>query len=205
MTADTHFISVHEPGTPGAATLLLLHGTGGNDHSRPGLGRQVAPGWNLLAVRGRSLEEGWPRFFRRFSATSYDQDQLASEADALAAFVGTAAREHGFAADAVWALGYSNGANIGVAALARNPGNLRGAVLLRGVLPFDEPPQADLTGRAVLVLNGESDPYAGAAAGLAPWLRQTGAEVQEHSLPAGHELTAEDARLSADWLSRQAG
>jgi len=203
VATDGSFIHVYEPGDPGAPTVLLLHGTGGNEQSLLGFGRQAAPDWNLLAVRGRSLEEGFPRFFRRFSATRYDQEHLAAEADALAAFLKEAADRYGFPAAAIWALGYSNGANIGVATLARNPGSLRGAALLRGVMPFAEPPAADLSGRSVLLLHGRDDPYGVIAGQLAPWLRSSGADVREHTLATGHGLTKEDVTLSSGWLAQQ--
>ncbi|PNY81161.1 alpha/beta hydrolase [Deinococcus koreensis] len=182
-------------------TLLLLHGTGGNEHQLMDFGRQVAPAATLLGVQGRSLEEGSPRFFRRFSATSYDQPHLLSEAGALADFVGEAAREYGLNAARVVALGYSNGANIALASLAHRPDAWAGAVLLRPVMPMDEPPEADLKGLPVLVLSGERDPYQPFAAPVVPYLNRAGARVEEHLLAAGHELTPQDAQLTAAWLA----
>lgn len=182
-------------------TLLLLHGTGGNEHQLMDFGRQVAPAATLLGVQGRSLEEGSPRFFRRFSATSYDQPHLLSEAGALADFVGEAAREYGLNPARVVALGYSNGANIALASLAHRPEAWAGAVLLRPVMPMDEPPEADLKGLPVLVLSGERDSYQPFAAPVVPYLTRVGAQVEEHLLGAGHELTAQDAQLTASWLA----
>lgn len=181
-------------------TLLLLHGTGGNEMQLMEFGRQVAPTATLLGVRGRSLEEGSPRFFRRFTATKYDQPHLLAEGEALAQFVTEAAQEYGLDAKRVVALGYSNGANIALASLAHHPGAWAGAVLLRPVMPMDEPPGLDVRGLPVLVTSGARDPYHEFAAPVVPYLRSVGAAVQEQVLDAGHELTAQDAELTAAWL-----
>lgn len=182
-------------------TLLLLHGTGGDERSLLDLGRRLAPGANLLSVRGRSLEEGFPRFFRRFSAVQYDQPHLNAEADALADFVGAAAAHYGLDPVAVTALGYSNGANIALAALVRRPGTLAGAALLRPVMALEHPPQPDLSGVRVLALHGARDPFLPHAAALGPYLRGLGTDLTEQTLNAGHELSPQDLGLTAAWLN----
>lgn len=196
-----HFERGAQAGASHGLTLLLLHGTGGDETQLLPLARHVAPGASLLGVRGRSLDEGFPRFFRRFSAVRYDQDQILSEAAALADFVAGAARAYALDPAQVVALGYSNGANMALATLALQPQALAGAALLRPVMPLDDPPAADLRGRSVLVLGGAHDPYAAHAAGVVPYLEACGARVQAHVLNAGHDLGPEDpARLGA-WLS----
>lgn len=200
---DLGWHHLYQPGR-GPLTLLLLHGTGGDERQLIGLASQVEPDANLLGVRGRSLEEGYPRFFRRFSATSYDQEQLAGEADELALFAERAAAHYGFDAAKLVLLGYSNGANIALATLLRRPETYAAAVLLRGVSAVADPPSPDLTGKAVLVLNGVRDPYAAHAVGLAPHLRACGADVEEHVLDAGHELSERDLVTANDWLYRVA-
>ena len=202
MARDLNWIHRYQPGTQ-TGTLLLLHGTGGNETSLLALGRQVAPEWGLLSVRGRSLDEGSPRFFRRFSMTKYDQPHLAQEADALAEFVREAAEAYGFDPNKVVALGYSNGANIALASLTRNPDTYAGAVLLRPVLPFDAPPQVDLKGLPVLVTNGLYDSFLPYAEPVVPFLRKNEASVQEERFPVGHELTAEDIAVTTAWLQKR--
>ncbi|EYB66805.1 hypothetical protein DEIPH_ctg069orf0006 [Deinococcus phoenicis] len=200
---DLGWIHRFQPGTADL-TLLLLHGTGGNETSLLSLGRQLAPEANLLSVRGRSLEEGSPRFFRRFSAARYDQAHLVEEADALAQFVRDAAALYDLDPGQVIALGYSNGANIALATLARHPSTLAGAVLLRPVMALDDQPQTDLNRLPVLVLHGQRDPFLPLAKAVTPYLRQSGADVQEERLEAGHELISQDLALTAGWLRDQA-
>ena len=212
MSAHTDLGWIHhlEPGdgnAPVGPTLLLLHGTGGDETSLLDLGRAVAPrGSALLSVRGRSLDEGIPRFFRRFSATAYDQENLTAEADALARFTAEAAARYNLDPARVYAVGYSNGANIGLASLARNPAAYAGAALLRPVMPFDDPPaDADLTGRSVLVTHGQRDPYLPHGESVTPYLRARGATVREERFPAGHDLTRADVETLATWLAAQTG
>lgn len=201
---DLRWIHLLERGTQDR-TLLLLHGTGGDERSLLDLGRRLAPGAGLLSVRGRSLEEGFPRFFRRFSAIQYDQPHLNAEADALADFVTQAAAHYDLNPAKVTALGYSNGANIALATLVRRPGTFAGAALLRPVMALENPPHPDLGGVRVLALHGARDPFLPHAAALGPYLRGLGADLTEQTLNAGHELSAQDLGLTATWLGLNPG
>lgn len=200
MTTD--FIHVYEPGTDAARPpLLLLHGTGGDERDLLPLGRLVAPGAALLSPRGRVLEHGMPRFFRRLAEGVFDEDDLRLRTDELAGFIRAARARHGLAAPV--ALGFSNGANIAAALLLRHPGLLAGAALLRAMMPFAQPPVADLSGTPVLLLSGVSDPIVPAAnsARLAALLRADGAAVNHQELPLGHGLSRMDSALAGQWLT----
>lgn len=188
-------------GGVGPRTLLLLHGTGADETQLLDVGRRIAPEAHRLGVRGRSLEEGAPRFFRRFSATRYDQDHLWAEAEALAGFVRDAAERYGFVAQDVWAIGYSNGANIALAVLSGWPAVFAGAVLFRPVMVMEQPPEHGLGGMPVLVLEGERDPFLPYGAAVVPYLKRHGARVRVERLEAGHELTAADLARAATWLA----
>src|SRR5207247_8716676 len=62
------FVHVFEPAAvTGAPTLLLLHGTGGDEDDLLPLGRALDPQAALLSPRGPVLENGMPRFFRRIA------------------------------------------------------------------------------------------------------------------------------------------
>jgi phospholipase/carboxylesterase len=185
----------------GAPTLLLLHGTGGNEDDLLPLGRMIAPGAALLSPRGEVLENGMPRFFRRLAEGVFDEPDVRRRANELADFV-TAARGR-YDLPAPIAVGYSNGANIAAAVLLLRPEALAGAVLLRPMMPLRESPVADLSGKSVLLLSGVMDPIASvdSTARLAAALGATGAEVVRRDLPTGHELSQADIAAARDWLT----
>src|SRR3954468_8850839 len=138
--------------------LLLLHGTGGNEHDLLPLRDRLSPGAAVLSVRGTVLESGMPRFFRRLREGVFDEDDLRRQTEDLANFVLTASTEYAIEKRSLVAVGFSNGANIASALLLQRPGLLGAAVLLAAMVPFEEPPQADLTGTLVVISNGEQDP-----------------------------------------------
>lgn len=193
------------PGT--GAPLLLLHGTGGDEHDLLPLRDHLAPGAPVLSPRGTVSEHGMPRFFRRLAEGVFDEDDLRLRVDELAAFL-TAAEEHYDVAPGSWtAVGFSNGANIASATLLRRPSALAGAVLLAAMVPFrEEPPAVDLTGKRVVVSNGRRDPMATAAhtAALVGQLRARGADVTELPHEGGHGLDARVLPQIAAWLGTPA-
>jgi len=202
--ADTGFIHVFERGSdPARKPLLLLHGTGGDERDLLGLGRTVAPGASLISPRGKVLEGAAPRFFRRLAEGVFDEDDLRRRTDELADFVLEARERYGLAAPI--ALGFSNGANIAAAMLLQRPDVLAGAALLRAMVPFAEPPRADLEGKPVLVLSGALDPIVPAsnAERLVRQLGENGAAVEHRVLPTGHGLGQADLGVLHDWFGRR--
>jgi phospholipase/carboxylesterase len=202
--ADTGFIHVFEQGgDPARRPLLLLHGTGGDERDLLGLGRTVAPGASLISPRGKVLEGAAPRFFRRLAEGVFDEDDLRRRTDELADFVLEARKRYGLAAPI--ALGFSNGANIAAAVLLQRPDVLAGAALLRAMVPFAQPPRADIEGKPVLVLSGALDPIVPAsnAERLVRQLGENGAAVEHRVLPAGHGLGQGDLGLLRDWFERR--
>jgi phospholipase/carboxylesterase len=178
---------------PGSGTppLLLLHGTGGDEHDLLPLREHLAPEAPVLSPRGTVLENGMPRFFRRLAEGVLDEDDLRARVDELADFV--AAAPTGVPAGSWFAVGFSNGANIASATLFARPEVLAGAVLLAAMVPFrDGPGEVDLTGKRVAVSNGRRDPLVAAAqtATLVAQLRGCGAEVAEYPHDGGHGLDA---------------
>ncbi|SFC89182.1 phospholipase/carboxylesterase [Bosea sp. CRIB-10] len=204
MSALEPFIHRFEPATaPGQAPLLLLHGTGGDENDLLPLGRSVAPGAALLSPRGRTLEAGMPRFFRRLAEGVFDEDDLIRRTHELADFVEQARAEYGLPAPI--ALGFSNGANIAAAMLLLRPEVLAGAVLLRAMSPFVKPPAVTLAAKPVLIVSGSFDPIIPEenAARLAATLAEAGAVVEHRSLPTGHGLSQADLGLVRDWLAQR--
>jgi predicted esterase len=138
-------------------TVLLLHGTGGDEMDLIPIGKSLAPGASLLSPRGNVLENGAPRFFRRIAHGVFDVEDIKLRAAELAAFVGEAAAKYQFDASRVFALGYSNGANIAHAMMLLHPGVLTGAVLLRPMPVIEPPATPDLQGIPVLIAAGDED------------------------------------------------
>ncbi len=185
------------------ATLLLLHGTGGDENDLVSLGRELAPRANLLSPRGAVSEQGLPRFFRRLALGVFDEDDLVRRAADLASFVAASAARYGFDPGRVFALGYSNGANIAAALMLLHPNSLAGGVLLRPVLPLEPPTLPALAGVSVLLAAGRDDPYAPheRVEALAERLRAGGAEVELAWRAAGHSLVPSDLEHAGAWLS----
>ncbi|WP_210484321.1 alpha/beta hydrolase [Microvirga antarctica] len=186
--------------TEGLPPLLLLHGTGGNEDDLLPLGRAISPGSALLSPRGKVLENGMPRFFRRLAEGVFDEDEVRMRALELADFVVEAREAYGLGE--LTAVGFSNGANIAAAMLLLRPESLAGGALLRAMVTLKNAPIPDLTGKRILLLSGASDPIITPdnAAQLAASLRDAKADVVAHTLPTGHGLTQQDVTLTHQWM-----
>ncbi|MFC6486831.1 VOC family protein [Nitratireductor sp. GCM10026969] len=193
----------NRPQNPDGTTLVLLHGTGGNEADLMPIARRIAPHSTLLGVRGRATEEGTNRWFRRVDATTFDQQDIRGEAEAFAAFVEGAVTGYGLDPDKLVFLGYSNGANMLAAVIQLHPGVVRRAVLLRGIQTLEKPPALDLSDTSVLALTGRDDAFARNAPALADALLAHGARVDSLELSANHELAAADVTESTEWIQRK--
>lgn len=199
--SELSFIHRYVPATkPGHAPLLLLHGTGGNEDDLLSLGKILDPGAAILSPRGKVLENGMPRFFRRLAEGVFDEADVEFRANELADFVAEARQAYGL--DTPIAVGFSNGANIAAAILMLRPDVLAGAALLRAMVPLSNPPKADLTGKPVLMISGQLDPIVPEdnAARLAAELTAAGALVNHRILPIGHGLSQQDLAFTQKWL-----
>jgi phospholipase/carboxylesterase len=192
---------------PGAGTppLLLLHSTGGNEDQLLPLRARLSPDSPVLSPRGTVLEDGMPRFFRRFREGVFDEDDLRARADELAGFLTAAEQKYGVPAGSWLAVGFSNGANIASALLLRHPASLVGAVLLGAMVPFTDPGPADrsLKGKRVLIVNGDHDPMATAeqTRTLAENLQRREAEVEVRGFEGGHTLDPRQLPGIKEWIS----
>jgi phospholipase/carboxylesterase len=170
--------------------LLLLHGTGGDEHDLLPLRDLLCPGAAVLSVRGSVLENGMPRFFRRIREGVFDEDDLRRRAADLAEFVETASAAYGIEDGSLVAVGFSNGANMATALLLERPSLLGAAVLLSAMIPYAQPPDADLSGKLVVISNGDRDAMIPARMTdtLAGQLRERGADVVLLPHPGGHGI-----------------
>jgi predicted esterase len=198
------FVHRFVPGTrPGAAPLLLLHGTGGNEDDLLSLGRALGPDAPLLSPRGQVLENGMPRFFRRYAEGIFDEEDIRFRAGQLAQFVTDARAVYDLGGVAPIAVGFSNGANIGAALLLLHPASLSAALLLRPMVPLVPDPLPPLDQVRVLIAAGRQDPIVtpGQSQALADLLDRAGAEVTLHWSEGGHNLTPEDLQAGARWMA----
>lgn len=203
MSADLSFIHRFEPGNRlGAPPILLLHGTGGDENDLLPLGNAIAPGSALLSPRGKVLEHGMPRFFRRLAEGIFDEADVRRRANELADFVAEARQRYELVAP--FGLGYSNGANIAAAMMMLRPEALAGAILLRAMVPLRNPPETDLAGVPVLIVSGQYDPIIppSNSAALAAMLKTASASVQQSVLPLGHGLSQDDVMIGRAWLDK---
>lgn len=200
---DLHVHTWSPATSEGLPTLLLLHGTGGNELDLLPLGRAMLPGAAMLGVRGNVLEHGAPRFFRRLAEGVFDLEDLRVRTEQLADFVEAAADRYGFVTSALQAVGYSNGANVAASVLLTRPSVLAGGLLFRAMMPFAPETAPSLTGKRVLLSAGRMDqmiPPAGVEQ-LESALRNAGADVELVWQPASHGLTQADVEVGARFLA----
>ncbi len=203
---DLPFIHrIFTPPEPDGSVIVLLHGTGGNEADLMPFAHRLAPQATLLGMRGRASEEGTTRWFRRFDAVTFDQDDIRAEAEAFAAFVTGAVAGYGLDPQRMTYLGYSNGANLLAAVMLIHPQLIARAILLRAIAVLEETPrpadgEAPLAKSRALLVSGADDPFSHLAGPLAESLVENGAVLEQRTIPAGHALTDADLTLAREWL-----
>ncbi len=186
--------------------LLLLHGTGGNENDLIELGQELLPGAPLISPRGRVLEHGMPRFFRRLAEGVFDIPDLKRRTDELAEFISTARAEYGLEQNDFIAVGYSNGANIAVSLMLLHPDVLSGAILFRAMVPFRPETLPSLDGVAVFLSGGKRDPIVPIenTLELARMLEAAQSDVSLHWHTGGHQLAQDDIEAAKLWITSRA-
>jgi predicted esterase len=203
MMADPGFVHVFEPpSSANAPILLLLHGTGGNEQDLLSLAEVLAPDAGILSPRGKVLERGMPRFFRRLAEGVFDIEDLRFRTGELADFLIVSAGKYGFDVSRLVAVGFSNGANIAASTMLLRPDALTAGVLIRAMVPLVPQPLPSLPRARVLISNGRTDPLVSLAETerLTKLFRDTGADVTLEWQPGGHQLTQGDVTIARGWL-----
>jgi len=193
-------------GVEGAYTLLLLHGTGGDETDLLPIAAKFGEGVNVLSLRGNVSEAGMPRFFKRLAMGVFDEADVAFRTHEMVAFIKELAAKEKFDPAKLIALGYSNGANIAGSTMLLYPDFLAGAILLRPMQPFKKLPQPVKTSRRIPVFmsNGVEDPTVRAADSKAyqQLLEDAGFAVNAFNLEAGHNLTLRDIEYAIQWFEQ---
>ena len=205
MRPGPDFVHEFVPGSS-KRTLLLLHGTGGNERDLIPLGREIDPTAAFLSPRGKVLENGMPRFFRRLAEGIFDEEDLKRRTHELADFVGAAVEQYELAADQIVAVGYSNGANIAASLLLLRLETLRAAILFRAMVPLVPEKLPDLSLLRVWIGAGKHDPIipTSETQRLVELLRNARADVTIRFFTAGHNLTNNEIEIARDWLMNSA-
>lgn len=204
MTGPHAWPHVFEPGSTDAPVLLLLHGTGGSESDLLPLAARLAPQAGVLSPRGPVQEHGSNRWFRRFGEGVFDVDDVIRRAGELAAFLAWAREAYGIGGREVIAVGFSNGANIGLAVAILHPEALDGVVAFSGMYPLEgHTVDADLSAADVALFNGDADPMAPPASveQLAAVLESRGARLTRSMRPGGHGVHPSDISGAASWLA----
>ena len=203
MKLQPDFLHEFVPGNSNR-TLLLLHGTGGNERDLIPLGRELDPNASLLSPRGKILENGMPRFFRRLAEGVFDLEDLKTRTHELADFVTASVRHYKLAANHIVGVGYSNGANIAASMLLLRPEIMHAAILFRAMVPLIPETLPDLSSVRVWISAGDQDPIipASEAKRLAELLRSAGADVTIRFAKAAHGLTSDEVTTARDWLEK---
>jgi phospholipase/carboxylesterase len=196
---------IFKQGKENGPTLLLLHGTGGNERDLLPLAELIAPDFSVLGVRGNVSEHGMPRFFRRLAEGVFDEEDLVFRTQELKEFIDQSADKYGFDRNNVVALGYSNGANIAASMMYHYSDAIHGAILFHAMVPIRNIEMADLSGTSVFIGAGENDPLIPAqeTKELAETLRTSNADVSEFWTKGGHQLTREEVEQAAAWFKEK--
>ena len=184
-------------------TLLLLHGTGGNENDLIPVARMLdITNAAILSPRGKVLENGMPRFFRRLAEGVFDIDDLKSRTNELADFVQYSSRVYSFDMNKTMAIGYSNGANIAASMLLLRPEVLGGAILFRPMIPLVPDTMPSLSSKHVFISAGLHDSIVPnrQTKNLFDLLNKTGSMVSLQWQNSGHELTENDIRGAREWI-----
>ncbi len=201
------FQHIYQPPTGGQDnehTLVTLHGTGGTERDLLSIAKEINDATAVISPRGKVLENGMPRYFRRLANNVLDEADVRFRAQELSGFLTDAAYRYGRDPKHLTALGYSNGANMAAAVLLLRPEIFSSAILLRPMLPLSDVATADLSGKSILVLRGTHDTVIPSASTdeLISLLEHSGAEVMTRVIHAGHEITSSDIEEIGRWFDK---
>ena len=207
MTDDLGFIHRFVAAGEAASgeTLIALHGTGGNENELIRIGQAIAPGAAILSPRGNVSENGAARFFKRLAEGVFDPKEVRSRAEELARFIRAAMAKYSLDVTRLYALGYSNGANVASTMMFIEPDLLQGAILFRPMLVFEPEERSDLSGSSVFISAGRMDPIVPVSSveRLVELFQASRAEVTLKWQPAGHTLAPSEVHEAAGWLALQ--
>lgn len=182
-------------------TLLLLHGTGGNEQDLLPIAEIIDKDANVLSVRGNVSENGMPRFFRRLAEGVFDEEDLIFRTNELNEFLDEAAVKYSFDRDNITAVGYSNGANIAASLMFHHKDALETAILHHPMVPRRGIELPNLEGKRAFIAAGTNDPICPPQESeeLHELLEKAGASVEIFWDNRGHQLTMNEVNAATAW------
>ncbi|HZL21831.1 MAG TPA: alpha/beta hydrolase, partial [Nitrososphaeraceae archaeon] len=184
-------------------TLVLLHGTGGNEEDLIPLGKEIESTASILSPRGKVLENGMPRFFRRLAEGVFDMEDLKFRTHELADFIQQCSLHYKFDLRKTIAIGFSNGANIAASLLLLRPDLFEGAILFRAMIPLVPNPLPDLSNKKVLLSAGVNDPIVSRmeTESLYRLFQNANTNIVLKWENSSHNLIKEDIVAARKWIS----
>lgn len=192
------------PANPSGDIVVLLHGSGGDEATLFPFANPIWPRAILVGVRGRVVQDGEIRWYRKITPVRFDEKDVEREADALVHFLTKLADKKHYDMARITFVGYSNGANLLAVMMMKHPDLVRRAVLMRSMPVLDPMPAGALRKARILTVSGKNDTlYSPFARALSAFFRRNGARVESHMIEADHMIDENDARIVSRWLENQ--
>ncbi len=176
-----------------AETLVLFHGTGGNELDMIRFAKNLGVKVNILSVRGNVNEHGLNRFFERNDDGSFDFKSIELETEKFQKFFIAAIAKYDIEEQPISFFGYSNGANFALAYALLYPIKLQKLFALHPMAPVDEA-KTNLSDTEVIVTYGKNDEYSKPKQieKLDKLLKPTKAKITLKEFNGGHEIDMEE-------------
>ncbi|MBH9975977.1 alpha/beta hydrolase [Bartonella sp. B10834H15] len=187
---------------PSGEVVILLHGSGGDENSLLSFARPIWPRATLVGIRGRIVQNGETRWFRKITPTKFDQQDAVHEADALVKFLVGLADDENYDLSRVTFVGYSNGANLLAVIMMRHPDLVRRAILMRSMPILDNTAREDLSKTQVLIISGKKDAlYSPFEPALSALFHKNSAKVDNVMVDSDHMIGERDRDIIVKWLA----
>lgn len=171
--------------------IILLHGTGGNEHDLLTLSNYIDQDATKIGIRGRILESGMPRYFKRLSPGIFDTENLIEESHWLKKTIESLCDQYELNDKKLHVLGYSNGANIASSLNFHYPQLFLTSLLFHPMLPFETFDYPPLKHQNIFIAAGKNDPIVphDQTLELASTYQKFGANVEVFWSYSGHQIT----------------
>lgn len=201
---DNFRYRIDRAANPSGEVIILLHGSGGDETTLLSFARPIWPQATLLGIRGRIVQNGETRWFKKITPTKFDQKDAVDEAEAFVKFLTNLGEEDQYDLSRATFVGYSNGANLLAVIMMRHPELVRRAVLLRSMPVLDSYPHKNLSKTNVLIISGKKDSlYSPFQPALSALLTENGAKVDTEIVDSDHMIGEKDREMIVKWLGNQ--